>query len=91
MVDPLVAAVALFALLLIPVGIAAGAHPNPRRRRRRHGPDYGAMAEIEEHDIEQMLDGINDRRRRTGRRPIGDELADELLRSTWSDPGARRD
>lgn len=41
------------------------------------------MAEVEEHDIEAMLDGINQRRRQAGRREIGEELADELTRGTW--------
>ena len=72
--------VAFFALLYLALG---------RRRGRTGGQmvgeslDFGAMAEIEEHDIDQMLDGINERRRRTGRRDIGEELADELQRSTW--------
>jgi hypothetical protein len=48
---------------------------------RRAEPD----AEIEEHDIDQMLDAINEHRRRAGRREIGEELADELMRSTWDD------
>jgi hypothetical protein len=42
-------------------------------------------AEIEEHDIDDMLDAIGEYRRRAGRRDIGEELADELLRSTWQD------
>jgi hypothetical protein len=32
------------------------------------------MAEIEENDIEQMLDGIAERRRRNGKLSLGDEL-----------------
>jgi hypothetical protein len=60
----------------------------PRRDRQlagdlRQTPDYAAMSEIESHDIDDMLDGINERRRRTGRRDLGEELADELLRGTW--------
>jgi hypothetical protein len=75
-----------FGALLVPVWLAGGAHETrlrPRGGRRRSGPDYGAMAEVEEHDIEQMLEGINERRRRQGKREIGDELADELMRSSW--------
>ena len=61
---------------------------HPRRGRQlagdvRGGPDYAAMSEIESHDIDDMLDGINERRRRAGRRDLGEELADELLRATW--------
>jgi hypothetical protein len=75
-------------LLLAPLGALTVAAVLIRRRTARpsrtHGLDYEAIAEIEEHDIEQMLEGINERRRRSGRRPVGEELADELMRSTWS-------
>jgi hypothetical protein len=75
---PLVATVLLFAALLVPVALASSAHPKPQRRR--HGRDYGAMAEVEENDIGQMIEGINERRRRRGSPEIGDDLAAELLR-----------
>lgn len=39
--------------------------------------DYGAEAEIEAHDIDQMLDARNEIRRRRGLPPIGDELAEQ--------------
>ena len=78
MVDPLVGSVASFGAILVPVLIARSAHPSASRRP--HGVDHGAMAEIEEHDVEQMLDGIAERRRRNGKPALGDELADGLLR-----------
>ena len=78
MPDPLIVTVALFAALCVPVLLAASAHP--RGPRRPHGRNYGAMAEVEENDIGQMIEGINERRRRNGRPEIGDELAAELLR-----------
>lgn len=78
---PLVITVVLFLALCVPVALASSAHPKPRRRRR-HGPDYGAMAEVEENDIGQMIEGINERRRRNGRAEIGDEMAAELLRDS---------
>jgi hypothetical protein len=81
MVDPVVGSVASFAAILVPVLLARSAHPRPPRQK--HGIDHGAMAEIEENDIEQMLDGIAERRRRNGKRSIGDELSDEVLRSPW--------
>ena len=56
--------------------------PEPPRRRR-HGLDYEAMADVESHDVEDMLDAIAERRARTGRRAVGEELGDELLRGTW--------
>jgi hypothetical protein len=37
-----------------------------------------AEAEIEAHDIEQMLDARNDLRRRLGKPELGDELARQL-------------
>ena len=77
MPDPLIVTAALFLALCLPVWLASGAHPKPSRR---HGRDYGAMAEIEDNDIAQMIEGINERRRRSGRPLIGDELAEELLR-----------
>ena len=49
----------------------------------RGGLDYGAMAEIESHDVDDMLEAINERRRRAGKRDLGEELADELLRGSW--------
>jgi hypothetical protein len=72
MVDPIVGSVASFALVLVPVLIARSAHPHPARRA--HGIDHGAMAEIEENDVEQMLDGIAERRRRNGKLTLGEEL-----------------
>jgi hypothetical protein len=61
-----------------------------RSRKRRadiepHRLRSAAEAEMEEHDIDDMLNAINRRRRQLGRRDIGEELADELLRGTWGD------
>ena len=72
MIDPLLGSAAFFGAMLVPVLLARGAHPPPSRRS--HGIDHGAMAEIEENDIEQMLEGIAERRRRNGKDSIGDEL-----------------
>jgi hypothetical protein len=74
-----IAVLALFAL-----GLAW----HPRRGRElvgelRHGRDYDAMLDVESHDTDDMLDGINEHRRRTGRRDVGEELSDELMRGTW--------
>jgi len=66
-----------------------------RRRqttRRRRGRDdelvrgrLEAEAEMESHDIDDMLDAISEYRRRHGRRDVGEELADELMRGTWEE------
>lgn len=45
--------------------------------------DHEAMADIEARDTDQMLDGIDEYRRRGGRREVGEELADEAMRGTW--------
>lgn len=42
--------------------------------------DHGADADIEDHDIDQMIEARNERRRRLGMPEIGDELAEELRR-----------
>jgi predicted nucleic acid-binding protein len=51
---------------------------HPRTRRRTLGAasrDYEAEADIEAHDIAEMLEARNELRRRNGRPEIGDELA----------------
>jgi hypothetical protein len=78
MIDPLLGSVASFGAMLVPVLLARSAHPSAPRRP--HGINHGATAEIEENDIEQMLDGLAERRRRNGKPSIADELANELLR-----------
>jgi hypothetical protein len=55
----------------------------PDRRHARQGIDYEAMADVESHDVDDMLDAIAERRARTGRRGVGEEMADELMRGGW--------
>jgi hypothetical protein len=61
---------------------------SPRRGREiigelRPWKDYGRMAEIEAHDTDEMLDSIDEHRRRRGGRDIAEELSDEAMRGTW--------
>lgn len=66
-----------------------------RSARRPKGPRHddsplhaGRMAvdaEVEDHDIDGMLDAINERRRRREARTLDEELADELMRGTWEE------
>jgi hypothetical protein len=44
-----------------------------------------AEAEVEGHDIDEMVAAISAYRRRAGRRDVGEELADELMRGGWDD------
>jgi hypothetical protein len=74
-------------LFLVVFALALGAwHPKSGAQIvGRSMRDEGAEAEIEAHDIDQMLDSINEIRRRTGRRDVGEELADEAMRGTWGE------
>jgi hypothetical protein len=63
-----------------------------RRKRRARRPDVAlertraeVAAESEEHDVDDMLDAIEERRRRRGARGLGEELADDLERGTWTE------
>ena len=56
------------------------------RRRQDHELERTraeAAAEVEEHDIDDMLSAIEEYRRRRGARGLGEELADDLERGTW--------
>lgn len=71
-----------------------------RKERRADGPELPGKrrpdsagdsrraeteAEVEGHDIDNMIEAIAAYRRRRGMRDIGEELADEFMRSTWED------
>jgi hypothetical protein len=55
----------------------------PRKDRESDRRRAETEAEVETHDIDDMLDAIAAYRRRAGRRDVGEELADELMRGTW--------
>lgn len=85
-----IAMVSVITVLVVHMLRTAGKRKPPGRGRRDndlHRIRAGADAEIAGHDIDDMLDAIAERRRRAGSRSIGEELADELLRGTWSDAG----
>jgi hypothetical protein len=56
-----------------------------RRDNELHRVRAASDAQLEEHDIDDMLGAIAEYRRRRGARDIGEELADELIRGTWDD------
>jgi hypothetical protein len=56
---------------------------SPRNDRETDRLRAEAEADVEEHDIDDMLAAISAYRRRAGRRDVGEELADELIRGTW--------
>ena len=53
--------------------------PDDELQRRR----AELAVEIEKHDLDDLVDAINERRRRNGKRDVGEELSDELVRGTW--------
>lgn len=59
--------------------------PNRRRDNELVRAQLEAEAEMETHDIDDMLDAIGGYRRRQGRRGVGEELADDLIRGTWEE------
>jgi hypothetical protein len=47
----------------------------PRLLVGQNPRDHAAEADIEDHDIDEMIEARNERRRRLGKPEIGDELA----------------
>jgi hypothetical protein len=73
----------LLLVLILFVMIAFMAKPaQPRLLAGQSPRDHGADADIEDHDIDQMIEARNERRRRLGKPEIGDELAAALDRET---------
>jgi hypothetical protein len=73
----------LLLVLVLVVMIMFMAKPSQPRLLAGQSPrDYGADAEIEDHDIDEMIEARNERRRRLGKPEIGDELAAALERES---------
>ena len=71
----------LVLVVILVVMIAFMARPvQPRLLAGQSPRDHAAEAEIEDHDIEEMIEARNERRRRLGRPEIGDDLAADLER-----------
>ena len=77
-----VAIVAILSLVFVLIVlIAFMAKPTRPRLLAGQSPrDHAAEAEIEDHDIDEMIEARNERRRRLGKPEIGDDLAAELQR-----------
>ena len=58
----------------------------PRLLAGQSPQDHAAQADIEDHDIDEMIEARNERRRRLGRPEIGDELSAELQRDLRRSP-----
>jgi hypothetical protein len=86
--DPLLVLIGIPIAVLVLFSVVLAWHPKRGRElvgELRTWRDYGAMTEIEAHDTDDMLDATDEYRRRSGRRSIGEELADEWTRSTWDE------
>lgn len=92
--EPLVLLLAALGVSIVAVGLSVS------HRRRRRAPVTGrqrrrdsavdavratADADMEQHDIDDMLDAIAARRRARGRPELGEELARQLLREARDD------
>jgi hypothetical protein len=71
----------LVLVVLLFVMIAFMAKPSRPRLLVGESPqDHAAQADIEDHDIDEMIEARNERRRRLGKPEIGDDLAAALER-----------
>jgi hypothetical protein len=69
-------------VIVLLVMIAYMATPAQPRLRFGESPrDHGAEAWIEDHDIDEMIEARNERRRRLGWPELGDDLERELRES----------
>ena len=76
-------ALAVLLLLLIALAVASGRSsrlPASMTGEAHREASMAAQADVEEHDIEEMIAARNALRARIGRPPIGEELGDEALR-----------
>lgn len=71
-------AMAVLVLVLLLLIVSMASPSKPRLRVGQSPQDHGAQAWIEEHDIDEMIEARNERRRLSGRPEIGDELSEAL-------------
>ena len=76
MVFAIIIGVLVIVLLVMIVYMATPSQP--RLRFGDNPRDHGAESWIEDHDIDEMIEARNDRRRRLGRPELGDDLEREL-------------
>jgi hypothetical protein len=73
-------AMGVLVITLLVLIVLMATPPKPRLRVGESPADHGAQAWIEDHDIDEMIEARNDRRRRLGLPEIGDDLSAELQR-----------
>ena len=85
----IVIGVALVVMVLaLTVGRGPGGRRPPRSVSGMAEREHAAATqfEVEEHDIEEMIEARNALRRRIGKPPIGDELAEEARGNRSDEP-----
>jgi hypothetical protein len=78
----MVAMIAILGLVLVLVVMIAwmAKPPQPRLLVGQSPRDHAAEADIEDHDIDEMIEARNELRRRLGKPEIGDELEESVRR-----------
>ena len=74
---------AVLLLLLVGLAVASGRAsklPDSVTGRAHREAAMAAQADVEEHDIEEMIEARNALRARIGKPPLGDELAEDARR-----------
>ena len=73
-------AILVLVVVLVVMILFMATPSQPRLLVNQSPRDHAAEAEIEEHDIDEMIEARNERRRRLGRPEIGDDLESEIQR-----------
>jgi hypothetical protein len=79
-------AILLLVVVLIVLIMFMAKPSQPRLLAGQSPRDYGADADIEDHDIDEMIEARNERRRRLGLPEIGDDLEREIRGTTEGPP-----
>lgn len=75
-----IAAILVLVFVLFVMIVFMARPSRPRLLAGQSPRDHGAEAEIEDHDIDEMIEARNERRRRLGLPEIGDDLVADLER-----------
>jgi hypothetical protein len=69
-------------VVLVVLIVSMATPAQPRLRFGENPRDHGAEAWIEDHDIDEMIEARNERRRRRGVPEIGEDLERDVRRSS---------
>jgi hypothetical protein len=77
--------IGVLVVILLGLIVYMSSPPQPRLKFGDSPRDHGAEAWIEDHDIDEMIEARNERRRRLGWPELGDDLERELRESLARD------